>query len=195
MTQSALQVNDFFEEGASVSSMIHGVVIKDLKTHRDPRGFFREVVRATDALFEEGVFGQWSHSKMIRDVVKAWHYHHVQTDWWYCPIGLIETVLFDNRPESPTYKMKMVIPMGDSLEHSEAGEVCVRIPPGVLHGCKVLSSQAHLFYITSVTYDPNEEGRIPYNSPLVGHDWGDNALTVENDRRDFVPTSTRKPVS
>ena len=176
------------------SSVIEGVVLKELKSHRDPRGFFREVVRKTDELFEEGVFGQWSHSKMIKDVVKAWHYHHVQTDWWYCPIGMIETVLYDNRPESPTFRMKMVIPMGDSADHPEAREVCVRIPPGVLHGCKVLSEQAHLFYITSVTYDPNEEGRFPYNSSIVGHDWGKNALTVENDRREFVPTSVRKPL-
>jgi len=195
VTEAALKISDVFQEGTVVSSAIQGVIIKDLRTHRDPRGFFREVVRTTDPLFDEGVFGQWSHSKMAKDVVKAWHYHHVQTDWWYCPIGLIETVLYDNRPESPTYKMKMIIPMGDSAEHPEAREVCVRIPPGVLHGCKVLSNQAHLFYITSVTYDPNEEGRIPYNSPKIGHDWGENALTVENDRREFVPTSVRIPVT
>jgi dTDP-4-dehydrorhamnose 3,5-epimerase len=174
------------------SSLIVGVEIKELRTHSDPRGFFREVIRSTDPLFDEGVFGQWSHSKMIRDVVKAWHYHHVQTDWWYCPIGEIETVLFDNRPESPTYQTKMVLRMGDSTEFPHASEVCVKIPPGVLHGCKVLSPQAHLFYITSVTYDPSEEGRFPYNASFVGHDWGDNALTVENDRREFMPSSTRK---
>jgi hypothetical protein len=27
---------------------------------------------------------------------------------------------------------------------------------------------------------------------MVGHDWGDNALTVENDRREFCPTAPRK---
>jgi dTDP-4-dehydrorhamnose 3,5-epimerase len=174
---------------------IIGVTIKNLKTHMDPRGFFREVVRSTDELFEGGIFGQWSHSKMQRNVVKAWHYHHVQTDWWYCPIGKIQTVLFDNRPESPTYLRKLVINMGDSSVDSETHEVCVKIPPGVLHGCKVLSDEAHLFYITSTTYDPNEEGRFPYNSAFVGHDWGDNALTVENDRREFEPTSTRQMIA
>ena len=174
---------------------IAGVIFKSLKTHKDPRGFFREVVRSTDPLFEAGVFGQWSHSKMAKNVVKAWHYHHVQTDWWYLPIGKIQTVLYDNRPESPTYKKKLVFNMGDSSEFGEdTHEVCVKIPPGVLHGCKVLSDYAHLFYITSVTYDPNEEGRFPFNAAFVGHDWGDEALTVENDRREFVPTSTRIPL-
>ena len=151
---------------------IVGVEVKELVSHPDQRGFFREVIRVSDPFFANGNnFGQWSHSKMSKDVVKAWHYHAVQTDWWYCPIGLIETVLFDNREESPTYKQKMVIRMGDASAHGAiAREVCVKIPPGVLHGCKVLSETAHLFYITSVTYDPKEEGRFPFNADFVGHD-------------------------
>jgi dTDP-4-dehydrorhamnose 3,5-epimerase len=183
------------QETSSSDNEIIGVIIKNLKTHKDPRGFFREVVRSTDELFDDGIFGQWSHSKMQLNVVKAWHYHHVQTDWWYCPIGKIQTVLFDNRPESATYRQKLVINMGDSTVDGDTHEVCVKIPPGVLHGCKVLSNEAHLFYITSTTYDPNEEGRFPYDSAFVGHDWGANALTVENDRREFQPTSTRKPIA
>ena len=171
---------------------IVGVEIKDLKTHADQRGFFREVIRSNDPFFSGEKFGQWSHSRMERNVVKAWHYHHRQIDWWYCAIGQMETVLFDNREESSSYKQKMVFRMGDSARYGdETLCACVKIPPGVLHGLKVLSSEAHLFYITSQTYDSNEEGRFPYNSELVGHDWGENAITVENDRRTFVPTSVR----
>ncbi len=129
---------------------------------------------------------------MQQNVVKAWHYHHAQTDWWYVPIGQIETVLFDNREESPTYKTKLVVKMGDSSEFGpETYETCVRIPPGVLHGCKVLSQEAHLFYITSMTYDPNEEGRFRFDSKIVPHDWGKGVIVAENDMRDFVPTSVR----
>ena len=174
---------------------IEGVILKSLKTHKDDRGFFREIVRCSDPFFEGQAFGQWSHSRMIRDVVKAWHYHHVQIDWWYVATGQIQTVLFDNRPESPSFKKKLVFQMGeDDSAGIRAHSVCVKIPPGVLHGLKVLSSEAHLFYITSVTYNPNEEGRFKYDSSFVGHEWGANALTVENDRRDFVPTSTRIPI-
>lgn len=180
-------------EGAS-SKELFGVQLKALKTHRDDRGFFREIIRVSDAFFAGAQFGQWSHSRMIKDVVKAWHYHHVQYDWWYVASGQVKTVLFDNRPESPTYRQRMEFLMGDSSRYgSSTREVCVCIPPGVLHGLKVMSDEAHLFYITSETYSPNEEGRFPYNSDLVGYDWGEPALTVENDRRLFVPTSVRKP--
>ena len=173
---------------------IAGVQFKLLKSHPDQRGFFREIFRVSDPVFNSGSFGQWSHSKMTRDVVKAWHYHHQQTDWWYVPIGEILTVLIDNREESPTCKNKLEFYMGESkISENSALEVCVRIPPGVLHGCRVMSAEAHLFYITSHTYDPNEEGRLPFNSPLVDHDWGSAAITAENDRRTFVPTSKRAP--
>lgn len=180
------------------TAKIEGVIIKELKTHGDQRGFFREIVRSTDEFFvgDRGEkFGQWSHSLMQKNVVKAWHYHHVQFDWWYVPIGQIETVLFDNREESPTFGTKLVIKMGDPLKFgADTHAVCVKIPPGVLHGCKVLSDEAHLFYITSVTYDTNEEGRFPYNDPLVGHPWGDDVIVVDNDKRRFTPTSTRIPL-
>lgn len=102
------------------------------------------------------------------------------------PIGQIETVLFDNRPESPTYKQKLVFYMGDSQEYgADTLEVCVKIPPGVLHGLKVLSPSAHLFYITSETYNRQEEGRFRFDSAFVGHAWGENPIVADNDKVDF----------
>jgi dTDP-4-dehydrorhamnose 3,5-epimerase len=174
---------------------IIGVEVKPLVSHGDDRGFFREIIRASDPFFKGGVFGQWSHSCMQKNVVKAWHYHHIQTDWWYVALGQIETVLFDNREESPTYKQKMVFKMGESRLGADTRELCVKIPPGVLHGLKVLSPEAHLFYITSITYDANEEGRFAYNFPLVPHEWGEKVIVAPNDCRNFVPTSTRVKIS
>ncbi|RMD86283.1 MAG: hypothetical protein D6808_03720 [Candidatus Dadabacteria bacterium] len=166
---------------------IDGVIIKKLVSHGDNRGFFREIIRVTDEFFGEGGFAQWSHSRMVKDVVKAWHYHAKQTDWWYVPIGKVLTVLYDNRKESPTYGVKLEFFMGDSVLYPEAHEVCVRIPPGVLHGCRVYSDTAHLMYITSRTYDPNDEGRFPFDKGPVQHDWGENPITSEQDRRFFEP--------
>ena len=78
---------------------IQGVVVKNLTTHADERGFFREVIRETDEGFEH--FGQLSHSLMYAGTVKAWHIHRVQTDWWYV-IGALKVALFDTRDDSPT---------------------------------------------------------------------------------------------
>ena len=59
--------------------MIDGIEFKDLTTHGDERGFFREIIRGSDDFFSEG-FGQWSHSLMFNNVIKAWHFHNAQTD-------------------------------------------------------------------------------------------------------------------
>jgi dTDP-4-dehydrorhamnose 3,5-epimerase len=56
--------------------------------------------------------------------------------------------------------------MGDAHGHS-----ILKIPPGVAHGCKAIGGTAHLIYVTSNIYDTEEEGRIPYDDPVIGYDW------------------------
>lgn len=145
--------------------MIEGVVLHDLVTHVDERGFFREIIRVTDDFFKEG-FGQWSHAVMYHGAAKAWHIHRQQVDWWYVVGGPLKVALHDLRPDSPTYKQTMEFLMGD---HQPAR--ILKIPPGVAHGCKAIGETAHLFYITSHTYNPADEGRIPHDDPAIGYDW------------------------
>ena len=145
--------------------MIDGVVVKSLTTYPDERGYFREIIRVDDAFFSEG-FGQWSHSLMYTGVAKAWHIHRIQVDWWYVAAGVLKVALHDCRPDAPTYRETMEILMGDN-QPAQA----LRVPPGVAHGCKCLSGAAHLFYITSQSYDPNDEGRIAHDDPAIGYDW------------------------
>ena len=145
--------------------MIEGVMIKELITHNDKRGFFREIVRVSDGFFQEG-FGQLSISKMHKGVIKAWHIHKRQVDWWYVHTGLLKVALYDTRKGSPSYKKLMELLMGNG----QPAQV-LRIPPGVAHGCKCLKGPASLFYITSRVYDPDDEGRICHNDPEIGYDW------------------------
>lgn len=145
--------------------MIAGVTLEELVTHTDERGFFREIIRVTDDFFQDG-FGQWSHSLMHPGTTKAWHVHHKQTDWWYVAIGTLKVALYDTRPDSPTRGELIEFFLGDN----HPAQV-IKIPPGVAHGCKAIGGPAHLFYITSHTYDPADEGRIPHGDPEIGYDW------------------------
>jgi len=145
--------------------MIQDVMIKPLVRHPDERGYFEEVIRKSDDFFAEG-FGQMSHSFMHTGVVKAWHVHKTQIDWWYVVSGKIKAVLYDARPGSPTEKQIEEYMLGDD----EMGRV-IKIPPGVAHGLKVMEGPAHLVYVTSSMYDTNEEGRIPYDDKNIGYDW------------------------
>jgi dTDP-4-dehydrorhamnose 3,5-epimerase len=149
----------------SMPETIDGVEIKNLTTHSDQRGFFREVIRVSDTIFPEG-FGQWSHSHMYHGVAKAWHVHQRQTDWWYVGVGTIKVALYDTRRESPTSGQLQELLMGEGHR-----PIVLKIPPGVAHGCRVLSAEAHLFYITSHTYDAEDEGRIAHDDAAIGYDW------------------------
>ena len=145
--------------------MIEGVVLKELETFNDDRGFFRELIRSTDDSFREG-FGQWSHSLMFDGVIKAWHFHRIQTDWWYIVSGVLRVGLCDLREESGTYKQTMDFLMGD-LQPARV----LKVPPGIAHGCKTVQGPVHLFYLTSHVYNTDDEIRIPYNDPLIDFDW------------------------
>lgn len=145
--------------------MIEGTVLVDLVTHTDERGFFREIIRVTDEFFAEG-FGQWSHSLVYPGVIKAWHIHKKQIDWWYVCNGLLKVALHDTRPDSPSYRETMEFLMGDDQPAR-----LLRIPLGVAHGCKCLNGPANLFYVTSKVYDPDDEGRIAHDDPEIGYDW------------------------
>ncbi len=154
--------------------MIDGVEVIKLTTHTDERGFFREVLRVTDDGF---AFGQWSHSSSYTGTIKAWHIHQIQTDWWYVPIGAIKAVLIDMRNGRNYDIDDTLIRASDGLSHPKAEYLLgdnqpaqvLRIPPGVAHGLKVLQGPAHLFYVTSHVYNPDDEGRIPYDA--LGYDW------------------------
>jgi len=145
---------------------IEGVVLKPLVRHADDRGYFQEIIRVNDPFFSEG-FGQLSHSKMYPGVVKAWHIHKTQVDWWYVAFGRLHIALHDLRPDSPTRGITQQLQLGDDLPPA-----VLKIPARVAHGCKVIGNTvAHLFYMTSSIYNPEEEGRLPHDNSEIGYDW------------------------
>jgi dTDP-4-dehydrorhamnose 3,5-epimerase len=144
---------------------IQGIEFKPLVTQIDSRGYFRELIRCNDPFFKEG-FGQWSQSFMYNDIIKAWHFHKIQTDYFYVASGVLRIGLCDLRKDSSTYKMTMDFLMGD---HQPAS--IMKVPPGIAHGVKTIQGPVQLFYITSHVYNPEDEIRIPYNDPEIKFDW------------------------
>jgi len=138
---------------------IEGVVLKELVTHTDERGFFREVIRETDQFFDR--FGQWSHSLMYPGTAKAWHIHQRQTDWWYV-LGSLKVALYDTREGSPTKGKLMEFLMGD------LNATCLKIPPGIAHGVRNLAAaRGRIIYFVDTHFAPApdqcDEGRLPWD--------------------------------
>lgn len=133
--------------------MIDGVIIKNLITHSDERGFFREIFRFTED-FPNVTVGQLSHSLVNEGVIKAWHGHLIQSQWNYVVSGRIKVVLYDDRKNSKTFKESMEFLVGEN-ESAKA----YFFPCGVLHGYMCLNGPMNIVYVTSSTYDITDEIR------------------------------------
>ncbi|HUU50996.1 MAG TPA: dTDP-4-dehydrorhamnose 3,5-epimerase family protein [Nitrospinota bacterium] len=151
-----------------MSVKIEGVEIKELILHKDERGFFSEIIRHSEGFFQES-FAQLSYSMVYTSVTKAWHLHKKQTDWMCVVVGDLKLVLYDTREDSPTYKAKIEILMGETQ-----GLKVVKVPPGVAHGYKVINGPMYILYVTNREYDPEDELRIPHDDPEIDYDWKSN---------------------
>ena len=110
--------------------MIEGVRLKELKPIPDERGRVMEILRADDELFEK--FGQVYMTTAYPGVVKAWHYHKLQTDNMAVIKGMMKVVLYDAREDSPTCGEVNEFFLG---EHSFK---LIQIPKMVYHGFKCM---------------------------------------------------------
>jgi len=134
--------------------MIEGVEIIELRTHKDNRGFFREVFRFPNQSSKLSV-GQLSHSLVKEGVIKAWHGHVYQSQWNYVVSGQIKVGLYDNRKGSLTYKKTI-----DFIVNDKNYSIAYYFPPGVMHGYKCNKGPMDIIYVTSGVYDLDDEVRM-----------------------------------
>lgn len=148
--------------------LIADVRIETFKLHPDDRGYFLEVARlgAGGVAAFPAASTQVSAALSYPGAIKAFHFHHRQTDFWVPVMGMLQVALVDLRPGSPTHGRK------NTLYAGELQTWQLLIPPGVAHGYKVIGTgPALLVYVTDRFYDPSDEGRIPYDDPRIQYDW------------------------
>jgi dTDP-4-dehydrorhamnose 3,5-epimerase len=146
--------------------MIDGVKVRQLKQIHDERGYLMEMLRSDWPEFEK--FGQCYLTIAYPGVVKAWHYHKVQTDHFVVVKGTAKVVCYDDREGSPT--------KGEVNEFfpGERNPMLIKIPRLVVHGFKAIGGEAA--YLVNVptelySYDEPDEHRLPYDSSEVPYDW------------------------
>ena len=146
--------------------MIKEVQIFEIKKLADNRGFLAEIWKTSQ--FANFNPQQLNFTLAHPGVVKAFHFHKQQQDFWFCVSGNIEAVLFDRRKDSKTFGETQTVTMG------EFNSVALLIPRGVAHGYRVLGNQpAGLVYLVDQEYDSAnpDEGRISHDSPEINFDW------------------------
>ena len=111
--------------------MIDGVLVNKLKQIPDERGAIYHMLRRDNSHFIE--FGEIYFSIAFPGKIKGWHEHTKQIQNYAVIYGKIKLVLFDNRPQSKTYKKINEIFLGNE------NYSLVTIPTGIITGYQCVS--------------------------------------------------------
>ncbi|MFI5143389.1 MAG: dTDP-4-dehydrorhamnose 3,5-epimerase family protein [Thermoanaerobaculales bacterium] len=157
---------------------IDGIEVLPLQRLVDDRGLFMEIYRsgATHAgserlaeFFAGVTLAQLNFSLVtVSDHVKGLHYHLKQADVWFCPPPYkLKVVLLDLRRSSPTAGTTQVVVLGGGRD------AWVKIPAGVAHGYRPLTTPCGLFYLVTRCFDISDpdEYRIAWDHPATKDLW------------------------
>ena len=146
--------------------LIEGVIQKEIKVNVDERGRLGEILRSDEKIFSQ--FGQVYFTTAYPGVVKAWHFHKRQTDYFFTVKGMTKLVLYDSREKSATYKEVNEFIIGDH------NPLLIVIPPLVYHGFKTISTdEAIMINVPTEPYshdEPDEFRLDPYTNDIP-YDW------------------------
>jgi len=149
-----------------MADLIEDVLVVPLRLLSDERGFLMEILRSDSEHFTK--FGQVYITMAYPGVVKAWHYHKEQTDYFAVVVGMAKVALYDMREKSKT---KGVV---NEFFFGERNPNLIILPPMIAHGFKAIGAKSACvinvpdrLYI----YDKPDEYRIdPYDNDIP-YDW------------------------
>jgi dTDP-4-dehydrorhamnose 3,5-epimerase len=149
-----------------MADLIEDVLVVPLRLLSDERGFLMEILRSDSEHFTK--FGQVYITMAFPGVVKAWHYHKEQTDYFAVVVGMAKIALFDMREKSKT---KGVV---NEFFFGARNPNLIIIPPMIAHGFKAIGAKpACVINVPDrlYIYDNPDEYRIdPYNNDIP-YDW------------------------
>jgi dTDP-4-dehydrorhamnose 3,5-epimerase len=155
-------------EGKTISSLVDGVLIRDAPTHVDARGSVVEIYDLRWGWHPAPMVS--AHCFTIRPgFVKGWGLHKTHEDRYFILQGSMDLVLYDPRPDSPTYGHVSKIPM------SELNRRLVNIPKFVWHAeHNVGTTDVVVIDLPTKPYDHAnpDKYRLPIDTPLIPFSFG-----------------------
>jgi dTDP-4-dehydrorhamnose 3,5-epimerase len=144
--------------------MIDGVIITPLRQILDERGKVMHMLKVGDAAFKD--FGEIYFSCVYPGAIKGWHIHKNMTLNYAVPHGHIKFVLYDERPNSPTFGNIQELFLG-------VDNYClVTVPPMVWNGFKGIGTDmAIVANCATIPHDANEIDRRDPFDDSIPYDW------------------------
>lgn len=152
-----------------VPTSIDGVVVVDVRSFGDERGYFMETYKRPDFVAGgiEATFVQDNQSSSTQGVLRGLHFQveHPQAKLVRVVEGEVFDVCVDLRPDSPTFgAWEGALLSGENRRQ-------LFVPRGFAHGFYVLSERAVFAYKCDDVYHPNDEGGISWDDPDIAVKW------------------------
>ena len=149
----------------SIRNLIEGVTLVELGQISDERGTVLHMLRSDSPEFTR--FGECYFSEVLPNTIKAWKFHHIQTQNLAVPVGRIRIVIYDDREGSVTRGHLQVEELGRPDAYLR-----LRIPPGLWYGFACLSeTPALLANCVDLPHEAKESELRPINDPGIPYQW------------------------
>ena len=156
-------------EGQRVGRLTDGVQIRSLTTHTDARGSLVELFDPRWGWHPEPLV--FAYTFTIRPgIAKGWNLHRDHEDRYALLMGVMELMLFDPRPDSPTCGEVCRIVL------SEHNRCLVNVPRNVWHADhNIGATDAVVVNFPTSAYDHAnpDKYRLPLDTDLIPHSFGD----------------------
>ena len=153
-------------DSTPIVNNIHGVEVRRPTVHNDHRGRLFEVfpgTNTTDIFWDKPVVYCYMFS-IRANQIKGWGLHEHKDDRYTLIKGEVLNVLFDARPDSPTYLKTQNVYL------SEQGNRSLKIPTGVWH-CNINISDTETLLVNHPTevykHEAPDRLLLPWNSPEI----------------------------
>ncbi len=152
-----------------IDTDLPGVKVIEPVVFRDRRGFFLETYNQSKYMEKNlnETFLQCNHSFSKKNVLRGLHYQlkNPQGKLVYVLKGKIFDVAVNIMRGSPHFGRwtGVILSSGNKKQ--------VYIPKGFAHGFAVLSNEAHVIYICTDIYNPDDEYGILWSDPDIGIRW------------------------
>lgn len=154
-----------------LTTAVEGSFIINRPVFEDPRGFFRETFRMSEleqAVGSKIEFVQGNHSRSQQHTLRGIHiapWHKLVT----VTHGLVQQVVVDTRPSSPTFGQHFQTLLGEQNWQS------VFVPAGCGNAFLVLSETADYNYITTMEWQAGLEQNLAWNDSKLKISWQSEA--------------------
>ena len=157
-------------EGERIANRIDGVEVRLAITHVDERGELCEIYNPVWD-FAKGPFPYVYMTTLRPHKIRGWVVHREQQDRLFVALGALKIVLYDARPESPTFKVINEFYLGERNRGS------VSIPQNVFHAVQNVGDVEGVF-INCPTKPYNHANpdklRLPLDTDEIPYKFGDN---------------------